>query len=72
MLRTKAAKYLLVGLLVAVALVLAALLWLVLTELPGYDGSCSRMGFGGPRPPCSRGEYFAQLMLVGLLYLVFE
>jgi hypothetical protein len=55
---TKALKYLLVGALVDVGLVLAPLLLLALLAAAGYDGHCGfGFLFGGSGSPCSRGEY---------------
>ena len=56
--QTKALRYMLYGLLVDVALVLAALLLLAALAAVNYDGQCG-LGiiFGSGRYPCSRGEY---------------
>ena len=58
--KTKALKYLFVGLLVDIVMVLVAGLVLSVT----YEGYCSSLGFGGPRQPCSRIAYIIQIMLV--------
>jgi hypothetical protein len=66
---TKALKYMLLGLLLDIALVLAALLALAVLAAVNYDGLCG-LGFifGSGRSPCSRGEYvYETLTLVSLI-----
>jgi hypothetical protein len=69
LLETKALKYMLLGLLLDVALVLAALLVLAVLAAVDYDGLCGLgIFFGSGRSPCSRSEYvYETVTLVSLL-----
>jgi hypothetical protein len=71
--KTKALKYVLVGLLVDVALVLAALVAVAAAEAGNYEGLCGgRLIMGGLRHPCTRGEFvYEGVSLVVFLAVVF-
>jgi hypothetical protein len=68
--KTKARKYLVVGLLIDAALLVAALVAIVIYSASSYDGRCG-LGiiFGSGRHPCSRLEHTLELSFLLIVVL---
>ncbi len=70
---TKPYKYLVIGLIVNVVLLLIAGSWLVVTIALSYKGRCGVFWFfGGQGRPCTLLEYMKEELWFSLIVIVFE